>query len=97
MKGFKGKLDYKRDPHLPDPVTCDWLLRQEWSESVEYAGIRFSNGKTESLELINFLHATVGIGADYTIEIFIPDELIKFLRDDALARQAMQALEELGE
>lgn len=68
-----------------------------WDALCSCVGIRFSNGETESFELINFLHATIGIGADYTVEVFIPDELIKFLRDDAQARQAMQALEELGE
>jgi hypothetical protein len=97
MKRFKGKLSYKRDPHLPDPVTCDWLLQQEWSKCVRCVGIHFSNGETESSKLMNFLHATIGIGTDHVIEVFIPDELIPILRDDARVRQAMQALEELGE
>lgn len=97
MKGFRGKLSYRRDPHLPDPIICDWLLQQKWSGSVECTDIRFSNGKTESCMLMNFLHATIGVGTDYAVEVFVPDELIEFLRDDARARQAMQALEELGE
>lgn len=97
MKGFKGKLDYRRDPHLPDPIICDWLLRQEWSESVECVDIKFSNGETESSMLMNFLHATVGVGADHIIEVFIPDQLIQLLRDDARARQAFQTLKELAE
>jgi hypothetical protein len=96
MKGFKGRLSYKRDPYLPDPAICDWLLQQEWSESVKCVDISFFNGETESCKLINFLHATIGIGADHIIEVFIPDELIQVLRDDARARQAMQALNELG-
>ena len=96
MKGFRGKLAYRRDPHLPDPATCDWLLQQEWSVPIGIVNIQFSNGETDSSVLSNFLRATVGIGTDYTIEVFIPSELIEFLRDDARARQAIQALDELG-
>ena len=98
MKGFKGKLSYRRDPYLPDPIICDWLLQQEWSAPIEIVKkIQFSNGETESSVLSDFLHATIGIGADYTIEFFMPSELIQFLRDDARARQATQTLDELGE
>lgn len=26
-------LKYQRDPNLPPPEVCDWLLGQEWSEA----------------------------------------------------------------
>lgn len=96
MKGFKGKLGYRRDPHLADPIICDWLLQQDWSVPTD-VDIKFSNGETDSSMLSNFLHASIGVGADYIVEVLMPNELIEFLRDDAQARQAVQALEELAE
>lgn len=97
MKGFKRKLGYRRDPHLPDPIICDWLLQQEWSENVKCVDIHFSQGETARSRLFNFLHATVEMGADNMIEVFAPAELLPLLRDDAQARQAVQALEDLAE
>lgn len=90
MKDFNGMLDCKRDPHLPDPAICDWLLQQEWSENVKCVDIRFSEGEITRSRLFNFLRATIAIEADYTIEVFMPAGLLPLLRNDSEKREAVQ-------
>jgi hypothetical protein len=80
-----------RDPHLPPPAVCDWLLEQDWSEMIPMAGIQYygstPHGMSQS-KLYEYQQAHPAIGADQGGRILLPAEALDGLRKDAAARSA---------
>jgi hypothetical protein len=79
-----------RDPHLPPPEVCDWLLEQTWPGVIPETRIDFQGGSPEGVagsHLIGYQQARVKIGADEGGRIFLPDEALGVLRMDADRRQ----------
>jgi hypothetical protein len=80
---------YERDPHLPPPEVCDWLLRQEWGHEralkwraecpgrrlVLESGIRHGNHES-----------SVAIGANEIGYLQLCAEALEVLREDAERR-----------
>ena len=77
----------KRDPHLPHPEVCDWLLRQEWSapDTVHVS----SSGQTGFT--VDCCEASAAIGRDETIDLLLPSFGLQVLREDQTARAATEA------
>ena len=75
-----------RDPHLPPPAVCDWLLEQDWSEMIPITTIQYHgstpHGIAES-RLGGYQQAHSGIGADEGGRILLPAEALDALRVDA--------------
>lgn len=63
-----------RDPHLPSPEVCDWLLSLEWSDPVP-------------VSITNYLTcASASLGADEDVEVQTTKEAHELLQLDAKAR-----------
>ena len=80
-----------RDPHLPPPEVCDWLLEQKWPGVIPETRIDFQGGSPDGVagsHLIGHQQARVVLGADEGGRIFLPDEALDVLRKDAAARSA---------
>jgi hypothetical protein len=81
----------KRDPHLPPPEVCDWLLSQQWSTPIPETSISYSPigpyGSNGS-RLFDYQYLNVSIGADGTARIFMHTDDMQILQEDAEARQA---------
>lgn len=78
-----------RDPHLPPPEVCDWLLQQEWSNRIPETNIIYSQGPVDGVigsGLFNHHLADPAVGADGIGKIYLPDETLQALRDDAAVR-----------
>ena len=73
----------KRDPHLPSPEICDWLLRQAWSTPSD---ITVSSKRYECVSY-DCCEAVTAIGADQIIDLLLSNEGLAILRDDAVARK----------
>ena len=76
-----------RDPYLPSPEVCDWLLAQTWSEP-DTCIIDGPEGKSE---IYDCCQATAALGRDECIDLVLPAEGIKMLREDQ--RQRAEAIE----
>ena len=80
-----------RDPHLPPPAVCDWLLEQDWSEMIPMAGIQYygstPHGMSQS-KLYEYQQAHPAIGADGGGRILFSVEAIAALRKDQGNRRA---------
>jgi hypothetical protein len=80
-----------RDPHLPPPAVCDWLLEQDWSEMVPITLIQYHgctpHGMNQS-RLYEYQQAHSAIGADEGGRILLPVEAIALLREDQYSRRA---------
>jgi hypothetical protein len=74
----------KRDPHLPSPEVCDWLLSQEWSTPET---LRFE-GKHSKGYINDCCEASAAIGRNEIINLYLPAFGLRVLRDDAAARKA---------
>ena len=75
-----------RDPHLPPPAVCDWLLEQKWPGVIPETRIDFQGGSPDGVagsHLIGYQQARVAIGVDQGGRIFLPDEGLEVLRKDA--------------
>ena len=79
-----------RDPHLPQPDVCDWLLEQKWSERITSIEMTYSEGRAfgPRSALNGYHEADMAIGRDETARLFMPDEALDALRLDAAARSA---------
>jgi len=80
-----------RDPHLPPPAVCDWLLEQKWSERIPSIEMTFSEGGAfgSSRSALNGYHeADMAIGRDETALLFMPHEALDVLRKDQDDRRA---------
>ena len=80
-----------RDPHLPPPAVCDWLLEQAWPGVIPETRIDFQGGSPDGVagsHLIGYWRARVEIGTDEGGRIFLPDTALDILRKDAAARSA---------
>ena len=82
-----------RNPHLPPPAVCDWLLEQDWSEMIPITTIQYHGstpyGIAES-RLGGYQQAHSAIGADEGGRILLPVEAIAVLRKDKDDRRARQ-------
>lgn len=74
----------KRDPHLPPPEVCDWLLGLMWSAP---STTKVSNNHHSS-EIYECHEAYAAIGADGMIDLLLPTVEFQILQKDAEARQA---------
>lgn len=74
----------KRDPHLPHPEVCDWLLSQEWSKPSTV----FYNSEQAKGYINDCCEASAAIGRDEIIDLLLPSFGLQILREDAAARQA---------
>jgi hypothetical protein len=98
VKRVVGRCKYKRDPHLPSPEVCDFLLDCEWSDSIPKVSIEFSEADKSvptSQHLFGHSMTHVAVGADHIAEIFIQDDALALLEADAKVRQFMTDI--LGE
>ena len=84
-------MDTPRDPHLPPPAVCDWLLEQDWSEMIPVTLIQYHgslpHGMSQS-KLYEYQLAFCEIGADTGGRVSLPIEALDTLRKDRDARQA---------
>ena len=86
-------MDTPRDPHLPPPAVCDWLLEQKWPGVIPETRIDFQGGSPDGVagsHLIGYQQARVAIGVDQGGRIFLPDEALDVLRKDQDERRARQ-------
>lgn len=74
----------KRDPHLPHPEVCDWLLSQEWSKPSTV----FYNSEQGKGYINDCCEASAAIGRDEIIDLLLPLLGLQILREDVVARQA---------
>lgn len=84
----------KRDPHLPPPEVCDWLLSQEWSGSIPETVISYPKGNptgNSRSRLFGYKATRCVIGADEIGRVFLPVEALEVLRADQAARRAPKA------
>jgi hypothetical protein len=81
---------YTRDTHLPHPGVCDWLLSLEWEGPfrAELRTPRFKGVRP------NALAASAALGRDHMVELFIDEDDLAALKEDARARAAMAWLTE---
>lgn len=83
----------QRDPHLPSPEVCDWLLAQEWSKPTD---ISVSCAKSRGIRF-DQCQAVVAIGRDECINLMLPVEALQLLKEDAAAREQSRVDESDGE
>lgn len=79
-----------RDPHLPPPDVCDWLLEQDWSGLIPKAVITYPKGNPEGVtrsEQFDYCSATTAIGADEICHVSLPVEALEALKADQRARR----------
>jgi hypothetical protein len=89
-----------RDPHLPPPAVCDWLLEQTWPGVIPETRIDFQGGSPDGVagsHLIGYQQARVAIGVDQGGRIFLPDEALDVLRKDQDNRRAPSTTWEAAE
>jgi len=80
-----------RDPHLPPPAVCDWLLEQDWSEMIPETRIDYLGGNPTGVTgstLLGWQQAYVDIGADAGGRIFLGSNALDALRKDHASRKA---------
>jgi hypothetical protein len=80
----------QRDPHLPPPEVCDWLLAQEWSGAIPTAITTFPLGGPGGISghtAYDHVYARAALGADEVFAIELPVEALAVLRADAEARR----------
>jgi hypothetical protein len=85
----------QRDPHLPSPEVCDWLLAQEWSEAIPTTLTTFHPGGPGGITMhaaYDHVHARAALGADEVFAIELPVEALAVLRADAEARRKANRL-----
>lgn len=74
----------RRDPFLPAPAVCDWLLSLEWSKPFTvHVRSRHHRGHT-----MDCCEASAAIGADGMIDLQLPTVELQILQQDAESRQA---------
>lgn len=84
-------MSIQRDPHLPPPEVCDWLLAQRWSEVVPAAATTFSGGGYFGLTgwtAYNQRHARAAVLGDIELSIALPDKILQELKQDQGHRRA---------
>ena len=82
-----------RDPHLPPPEVCDWLLSQDRGELLRETHVSYSNSDTKSSVFYNHYLVRLEIGSDGANQgLLIADDVLQVLKDDQEARR--QALEQ---
>ena len=84
---------YRRDPHLPSPEVCDWLLSLEWSKPSTVKVI----ADYGSSEIYDCCHAVTALGRDECVDVVLPADGIKMLQEDAVKRQEAKAPDETSE
>lgn len=73
----------KRDPHLPHPKVCDWLLSMKWSAP---STVKVSSDHHHG-ETYDCCETHAAIGCDETIDIMLPSFGLQILKEDAEARR----------
>jgi hypothetical protein len=84
---------YKRDPHLPSPEVCDWLLSLKWSKPSTVKVIA-DDGTTQ---INDCCRATTAIGRNECIDVVLPTYGIEILQEDAARRQEANGSDETSE
>ena len=82
--------EHKRDPHLPSPEVCDWLLEQKWSERIPSIEMTFPEGGPSGCSrstLNSYRQSFVVIGRNTMARLFVPSEALDTLRKDAAERR----------
>jgi hypothetical protein len=93
-------MSIQRDPHLPPPEVCDWLLAQEWSEAIPTAITTFPLGGPGGIDkhtTYNHVYARAALGADEVFAIELPVEALAVLRADAEARKLDHETDQVNE
>ena len=83
-------MSIQRDPHLPPPEVCDWLLAQEWSEVVPTAVTSFPASGPSGItkhEAYDHVYARAALGANEIFAIEMPVEALQLLEEDAWIRR----------
>jgi hypothetical protein len=83
-------MTYYRDPHLPPPDVCDWLLEQRWSGCIPKTLILYPDGAPHGItqsELFDYETACAAIGVDEIGRVFLTDEALTLLHEDRTARR----------
>lgn len=84
-------MSIQRDPHLPPPEVCDWLLAQRWSEVVPTAVTTFSGSGYFGLTgwtAYNQRYARAAVLGDIELSIALPDKILQELKQDQGHRRA---------
>jgi len=76
-------MSIQRDPHLPPPEVCDWLLEQEWSKPavVHISSPECTGWRDDSCR------STAALGRDGVIELLAFAEDLEMLREDQRQRR----------
>jgi hypothetical protein len=88
-------VSIQRDPHLPPPEVCDWLLAQRWSEVVPTAITTFPAGGPSGItkhEAYDSVYGRAALGANEVLAIEMPVEALQLLEEDAWIRREAIAL-----
>ena len=82
-------MSIQRDPHLPPPEVCDWLLAQEWSGVVPLAVTTYPEGGPGITEHAAYDHvyARAALGANEVVAVEMPVEALQLLEEDAWIRR----------
>jgi hypothetical protein len=83
----------KRDPHLPSPEVCDWLLSLEWEGPASHVIMRDGARivRDGARTVYDAYIAIPELGADNEINLVLHEEALEALREDAKARAGMEA------
>lgn len=77
----------KRDPYLPSPEVCDWLLSQEWDGPLHH----FSSTTNGTCTIYGAHVAIATLGTDNVADLVLHEEALEALREDAKARAGKEA------
>jgi hypothetical protein len=80
-----------RDPHLPPPAVCDWLLEQDWSEMIPVTLIQYHGSTPHGMnqsKLYEYQQSDPAISAEGGGNILLSVEALDVLRKDQDDRRA---------
>jgi hypothetical protein len=84
------KSSAERNPHLPPPEVCDWLIGQEWSGRIPRTVTTHPKGSPREIAespLFSFTTAHPEAGANEIGRIFLSVEALEVLMADQQARR----------
>lgn len=79
-----------RDPHLPPPAVVDWLLEQNWSETIPVTNIQYEGARPQDMTRSKHWEYKMAwsiLSEDGAGHILLPVETLDALRRDAAARK----------
>lgn len=80
-----------RDPHLPPPAVVDWLLEQNWSETIPVTNIQYEGARPQDMTRSKhweYKMAWPMLSEDGAGHTLLPVETLDVLRKDQCTRLA---------